>query len=74
VTELLKKAFEKASQELSDREQDEFARWLLKAIESDERRWDQAFAESPDKLARLADQAVDEFRSRRTTRLDVEKL
>jgi hypothetical protein len=74
VTEPLKKAFEKSSQELSDHEQDEFARWLLTAIECDERRWDEAFAETSDKLARLADQALDEFRSGRTSRLDFEKL
>jgi hypothetical protein len=74
MTELLKKAFEKASQEMSECEQDEFARWLLEAIERDERRWDAAFAESSDKLAHLADEALDEFRSGRTSVLDIEKL
>jgi hypothetical protein len=38
MSELLKQAFEKAAAELPDYEQDEFARWLLNVIESDERR------------------------------------
>jgi len=57
-----------------DYEQDEFAQLLLHAIESDERRWDVAFAQSSDKLARLADRALEEFRSGRAEVLDPEKF
>jgi uncharacterized protein (DUF885 family) len=74
VTNLLRRAFEKAAAEMPDYEQDEFARWLLDAIEADEKRWDTAFAESSEKLALLAKNALDEFRSGRTDLLDPEKL
>lgn len=74
MRELLKKAFEKVGREMSDIEQDEFARWLLESIESDERRWDIAFAESSDKLARLAKEALDDFQSGLCDPLDPEKL
>jgi hypothetical protein len=45
MTELLKKAFEKASEKLPDYEQDEIAQWLLNAIEADEHRWDVALSD-----------------------------
>jgi len=35
MTELLKKAFEKAARELPEYEQDEIGRWLLDVIEMD---------------------------------------
>ncbi len=59
---------------MSESEQDEFARWLLEAIESDERRWDTAFARSGDKLGRLASRALEDFRAGRAGPLDPEKL
>lgn len=37
MTDLLKRALKKVEEELSEPEQDEFARWLLETIESDER-------------------------------------
>ena len=40
-------------------EQNEFSRWLIPAIESDERRWDAAFARSQSGLESLADRALD---------------
>jgi hypothetical protein len=70
MTELLKRAFEKASG-LPDYEQDELARRLIDAIESDERRW---HAASPEKLDRLADKALEALRTGRTEPLDPEKL
>ncbi len=74
MTELLRQAFEKAAQRLPEHEQDEFARWLLDAIESDERGWDAAFAGTPDKLKRLTTRALEDFRAGRTEPLDPEKL
>ena len=73
VTKLLKKAFDRASR-LPDDEQDEIGQWLLDALENDEKLWSAAFAKSPDKLKRLADEALEAFRSDRTEPLDPEKL
>ncbi len=74
MTELFKKAIEKAAQELPDYEQDEFGRWLLEAIESDERRWDAAFAQSGHVLDRLENQALEDIKAGRTEPLDPDKL
>ena len=80
MTELFRKAFERASEEFPDYEQDEFARWLLDAIESDERRWDAAFWEGPasasasPRLKKLVDQALADIREGRTEPLDLTKL
>jgi hypothetical protein len=42
--------------------------------EADEERWDKTLAESADKLAELADQAMAEHRTGRTQPLDPDKL
>ena len=60
MTKLLEKAFAEAVK-LPKKEQDKLAKWLLAELES-ERRWDDAFARSPDQLARLADGALQEHR------------
>ena len=72
MTELLEKAFAEAAK-LPIREQDALAAWILDELAS-ERRWDQAFADSADVLARLADQALVEHREGRTRVLDPDKL
>ena len=74
MTQLLKKAFEQASQ-LPDEAQDEFARLMLAELES-ERRWAELFArpESEELLSRLADEALAEHRAGRTRPLDLENL
>jgi len=74
MTELLKKAVKRISDELSGREQDQIAEYLLRLIDEDDAQWDAAFAKSPEKLRRLADKALKAHRSGRTTVLDVEKL
>jgi hypothetical protein len=74
VTDLLKMAFEKASQVMSASEQEILARWLLDALEQDEIRWDQAFAKSSKKLESIADEVLEDFRAGRTEPLDIEKL
>ena len=58
MTELLQKAFDRAS-ELPEAEQDKFARFLLAELES-ERQWENSFSrpESEDLLERLADEAL----------------
>jgi hypothetical protein len=69
MTDLSKRAFDKAADELPEAEQHELGRWLLGAIESDERRWETAFAGTQSKLDRLAYEASQEFRSGRVERL-----
>jgi hypothetical protein len=59
MTELLERAFAEASN-LPAEEQDELARHLLEDLAAEEK-WDQAFANSQDQLATLADEALVEF-------------
>jgi hypothetical protein len=59
---------------MSEAEQEVFARWLLDALEQDERRWDKAFADSAKKLESIADEVLEDFRAGRTEPLDIEKL
>ena len=72
MTRLLKEAFTEASK-LSDREQDVFAQWLLEELTS-EQHWGEAFAESREALARLADEALSEERSGHTQVLEPDRL
>ncbi len=75
MTELLRRAMERVAAEFPEYEQDEFAKWLLNAIESDEHRWDAALNDptSP-RLKRLVDQALSDIREGRTEPLDLNKL
>ena len=72
MTGLLKEAFDKAS-ELPPEEQDTFARFLLAELGS-EAQWADAFAGSQDALAKLADEALEEFRAGKTEILDPDNL
>lgn len=72
MTELLRKAFEKAS-ELAPDEQDALAQTLIRELE-DEKTWDTALSETQDELASLADAALQEHRAGKTRRLDPEAL
>jgi hypothetical protein len=58
MTESLQNAFDTASQ-LPDSEQDAIAAWLIAELEAD-RRWDESFSNSQDKLAFLAKDALAE--------------
>jgi hypothetical protein len=64
MTSLLKKAFDAASSLPADR-QDAIAKLVLAEIE-DERRWDEAFAGSQEKLADMASEAVAEHKAGKT--------
>ena len=68
MTKLLKEVMAKLSK-LSPARQDELAAWLLAEME-DEARWDKSFAESQDALAKLADEALEEFRRGETRPLE----
>jgi len=72
MTKLLTKAFDEVSK-LPESEQDAFANWVLAELAS-ERRWEKAFANSEDKLAQLADEALAEHRAGRTIELDADSL
>lgn len=64
MTVLLQKAFARAS-ELPEEEQDALAAVLMREMES-ERRWAEAFAKSQHTLAKLADEAIAEYRAGKT--------
>jgi len=68
MTELLKKAFEAVSK-LPPESQDAIAARMLMDLE-EESRWDEAFAKSQDELARMADEAIGEFKAGKTVPLE----
>lgn len=72
MTELLKKAFEQASQ-LPDRLQDEVAQELLEDIEG-EILWDDTLTRSQDQLEKMADHALQELRAGRTRKAGFDEL
>jgi hypothetical protein len=47
---------------------------MILAELEDERRWDEAFARSPNMLAKLATEAMTEYRAGKTQELDPDKL
>jgi len=72
MTTLLETAFEKAS-ELSDIEQNRFAKFFIEEIHA-EKKWDNLFSESEDMLTQMADKALDEYKNSETTPLTQEQL
>ena len=72
MTKLLEEAFAEASK-LPEQEQDTLAAVILEELAS-ERRWDQAFADSADLLAQLAEQALAEHQAGKTQMLDPERV
>lgn len=69
---LLSKAFKELSK-LPKSVQDEVASELLEDIES-EFKWDKALAESQDKLEKLADKALKDFKAGRTKKMGFDEL
>lgn len=72
MTELLRKAFREASK-LPEDQQDALAAIVLEELHQ-ERRWDGALEETPEQLAKLAEEALAEHRAGRTRPLDPEDL
>jgi len=72
MTKLLEKVLKKASQ-LSESEQDELASVILNEIAS-EKRWRIAFSKSQDKLSKLAEEALEEFKKGKTKPLNLDEL
>jgi len=73
ASKLLRQAFARAAEAWPEHEQDEFARWLLDAIENDEGCWEAALGDTT-KLQKLADQAIADIRTGRSKPLDSDKL
>ena len=72
MTKLLERAVEKVKA-LPDSEQDAIATLILEELE-DEVRWDESFARTQDKLAKLAADALAEHQAGKTSELDPDKL
>lgn len=72
MTELLEQAIAKLKN-LPANEQDAIAAMILAELE-DECRWDETFARSPDILAKLAAEAMAEYRAGKTQELDPDTL
>jgi predicted amidophosphoribosyltransferase len=72
MTELLERAIARVMQ-LSETEQDAIAALILEELE-DEARWDRAFLQSGDLLAKLAAEALAEDEAGKTQMLDPETL
>jgi predicted amidophosphoribosyltransferase len=70
MTELLEQAIAKLKTQPVD-QQDAIATLILAELE-DDRRWDESFARSPDLLARLAAEAMEEYHSGKTRELNLE--
>lgn len=68
MTQLLEKVFAEAGK-LSEVEQNALAKWLLNELLS-EKRWDKAFAESEEALEELADEALTEYKKKKTRPMD----
>lgn len=69
MTDSLQRAFDAASR-LPVEEQNALASWLIFELES-ERKWSELFANSQDKLALLANEALAEHRRGETQDLDL---
>jgi hypothetical protein len=54
-------------------EQNQFTAWILEELHSEER-WSKLFAKSEDVLSRLADEALEEYKTRKTDKLDPDTL
>lgn len=72
MTRLLDEALAKLA-ELPDWEQDAVAKWILEEFAS-EQRWERVFADSEEKLASLADDALAEHHRSRTEELNPDDL
>ena len=72
MMKLLEQAISKIKTLPSD-QQEALATIILEEIE-EEKRWDESFARSPDLLAKLAAEAMAEYREGKTQELDPETL
>ena len=72
MTQLLERALEEV-RKLSATDQDAIASLILEEIQ-DEQLWDETFARSQDKLARMAAKAREDIRAGRVRNLEIDEL
>ena len=72
MTQLLESAFKKISS-LPEIEQNIYAKFIIDEMES-ELAWGSAFSESEDVLEEMANEALKDFDSKDTEKLDIDKL
>ncbi len=72
MTELLEQAIARLKTLPTDK-QDAIATLILEELEDDQR-WDESFARSPNLLAKLAAEAMAEYRAGKTQELDPDSL
>ncbi len=72
MTKLLAEAIDKVSK-LPEDMQEEIALQLIEDVDS-ELKWDQAFANSQDQLAKLADKALEDFKAGRVKKMGFDEL
>jgi hypothetical protein len=72
MTKRLEEAIERLRR-LPEADQDSIAQIVFDELES-ERKWDELFTKSPEKLKRLGDQAWADYEAGKTDELDPEKL
>jgi len=72
MTTLLEKAFKETAR-LPEVDQNALAKWVLDELHS-ETKWQRTFAESEDILEKLADKALEDKRTGKTTLLDPGRL
>ena len=69
MTKLLEKAVEEINK-LSDKEQDEIAHIIFEELQ-DEKKWDESFAKTQVELDILADEALKEYKDKKTKPLEL---
>ncbi len=69
MTTILSKAFKKAS-DLPDEIQEQLALMLIEYIDF-EIKWDKAFQDSQSQLAKMADKALEDFKTGQTKEMDL---
>jgi hypothetical protein len=72
MTVLLKEAFDKVSK-LPVAHQDKIAKEILAEIEVEER-WDETFKKTEDKLGKLADKALEDFKAGKFNKMGFDEL
>jgi hypothetical protein len=70
----MKEALRKVLEQMPDAEQERLAEFLIRQAAQDEEQWEAAFAQSPEKLRKLGDEALKAYLSGESIALDPEKL
>ena len=60
-------------EKLPPEEQNQFVAWILEELHAEER-WSRSFEDSGDMLSKLADEALEEYKTKKTQKLDPDTL